>query len=73
LAGSARSSGARTSRRWWELLIVAAAIAIFVWLGLHAERQAIAVNPLWLLIVVAASLVLLAGGGLLLWKRTRFE
>jgi drug/metabolite transporter (DMT)-like permease len=73
LTGADPSNGAPISRRWWELLIVAAAIAIFVWLGLHAEKQAIAVDPLWLLIIVAASLVLLVGGGWLLWKRTRFE
>jgi drug/metabolite transporter (DMT)-like permease len=73
LTGSDASRGARSPRRWWELLIVAAAIAIFVWLGLHAQKQALAVNPLWLLTIVAASLVMLVGGGLLLWKRTRFE
>ena len=73
LTGSAANGGSRSSRRWWEILIVAAAVAIFVWLGWHAQRQAIAVDPLWLAILAAASLVLLIGGGLLLWKRTRFD
>ena len=63
---------ARSPRRWWEFLIVAAAIAIFIWLGLHAQRQAIAVDPFWLLLLVAASLVMLVAGAMLLWKRTRF-
>ena len=54
------------------MLIVAAAVAIFVWLGLHAERQAIAIDVPWLLVLAAASLVLLVGGAMLLWKRTRF-
>lgn len=65
-------SGARSPRRWWELLIVAAAVAIFIWLGLHAERQAIDIDAPWLLLLTAASLVLLVGCGIILWKRTRF-
>jgi drug/metabolite transporter (DMT)-like permease len=71
LTGSDPASAARTWR-WWELLIVAAAVGIFVWLGLQAARQDIAVDALWLLALAAASLVFLAGGGILLWKRTRF-
>jgi ferric-dicitrate binding protein FerR (iron transport regulator) len=65
-------SGA-TRRRWWEMLIVAAAVAMFVWLGVHAQRPAFAVDMPWLLALTAASLVLLVGGGLMLWKRTRFS
>jgi hypothetical protein len=73
-AAVAGDEGARAGspRRWWEFLIVAAAIAIFIWLGLHAQRQAIAVDPFWLLLLVAASLVMLVAGAMLLWKRTRF-
>jgi hypothetical protein len=55
------------------MLIVAAAIGVFVWLGVHAERPAFAVNMPWLLLLTAASLVLLVGAGMLLWKRTRFS
>lgn len=72
LAGSDSSNGVRGSWRWWEMLIVAAAVALFVWLALHAETQAIAMDPLWLLALSAASVVLLVGAGMLLWKRTRF-
>jgi hypothetical protein len=71
LTGSDPLSGAR--RRWWELLIVAAAVAVFVWLAMHAERPQIAVEMPWLLALTAASLVMLVGGGILLWKRTRFS
>ena len=55
------------------MLIVAAAVAIFIWLGVHAERPEIAVEMPWLLALSAASLVMLVGGGTLLWKRTRFS
>jgi hypothetical protein len=72
LSGSDPSNGARSPRRWWEILIVGAAITVFVWLGLHAERQAMAVDLPWLVIIAAASLVLLVSGAVVLWKRTRF-
>ena len=72
VTGSVHSSAPRSSRHWWEMLIVAGAVAIFIWLGLHAQEQAIAIDGAWLLILIAASLVLLVGGAALLWKRTRF-
>jgi hypothetical protein len=72
LTGSDPSSGARGARRWWEILIVAAALAIFIGLGSQAQRQAIAVDVPWLLVIAAASLALLVGGGIVLFRRTRF-
>ena len=70
--GSDSSRGPRSPRHWWELLIVAAAISVFVWLGIHAERPSIHVDTSWLLVIAAASLALLAGAVAVLWKRTRF-
>ena len=63
----------KPERRWWELLVVAGAIGMFVWLGLGARSQPIAVNALWMAVVVAATLMFLAVCGWLLWKRTRFS
>jgi drug/metabolite transporter (DMT)-like permease len=60
-------------RHWWEILIVASAVAIFVWLAIGAEHQAIAVNLPWMAVLLAATLVCLLVCGLLLWKRTRFS
>jgi drug/metabolite transporter (DMT)-like permease len=73
LTGSDPLSGASSPRRWWELLIVAAAIAIFLWLGSQAQRQAIAVDTPWLLAIAATSLIVLVGVGILLFRRTRFS
>ena len=70
--GSDASRGPRAPRRWWELLIVVAAVSVFVWLGMYAERPQIEANMAWLLAIVAASLALLAGAVIVLWKRTRF-
>lgn len=73
LTGSDDARGARSKRRWWELLIVGGAVAIFIWLGMHAQRQAIEADLAWLALLATASLVLLVGGGIFLWKRTRFS
>jgi drug/metabolite transporter (DMT)-like permease len=59
--------------QWWELLVVAAATAVFVWLGLNAERPPMSLDYNWLALLVAASLILLVFCGVLLWKRTRFS
>ncbi|HEY1339228.1 MAG TPA: EamA family transporter [Bryobacteraceae bacterium] len=64
---------AQTTRRWWEYLVALGAIAIFVWLGSGAERQALAVNTAWMAILIVATLALLVYCGLMLWKRTRFS
>jgi len=60
-------------RRWWELIIVAGAIGLFVWLASGAQRQPLAVNTGWMAILIVATLVLLVLCGALLWKRTRFS
>lgn len=63
----------RRPRRWWELVIVAGAVALFVWLAAGAERQPLDVSIPWMAALVVASLVFLIACGLLLWKRTRFS
>ena len=68
--GADTSNGHR--RRWWELLIVAAAVAVFVWLGTLAELPSMHFDMGWMLIIAAASLALLAVAVGVLWKRTRF-
>jgi len=60
-------------RHWWEILIVAAAVGIFVWLAIGAEHQAVAVNLPWMVVLLVTTLVCLLVCGVLLWKRTRFS
>jgi len=67
------SKNRKAGRRPWEWLIIAGAIGLFIWLGSGAEKQSIAMNPVWMAVLIAASLVLLAVCGFLLWKRTRFS
>ena len=63
----------KPARSRWELVIAAAAVAIFVWLAIGAEHQAVAVNLPWMAVLVGTTLVCLVACGLLLWKRTRFS
>jgi drug/metabolite transporter (DMT)-like permease len=63
----------RPRRRWWEALIVMAAIALFVWLASTAEYPPIEMDLGWMAVLVAGSVVFLVVSGWLLWKRTRFS
>ncbi len=67
------SSKQRPGRRWWEFLVLAAAVGVFIWLGSMAGRQSIAMHLGWMSVLIAASLVLLVVCGLRLWKQTRFS
>jgi drug/metabolite transporter (DMT)-like permease len=60
-------------RRWWEFLVVAAAIGIFIWLGTLAGAHPIAIKGMWLAVLCAATVLLLIVGGVALWRRTRFS
>ena len=60
-------------RSRWELVVFAAALAIFIWLARSAERQALSMNPFWTVVLALGSLALLCGCARALWKRTRFS
>lgn len=72
VSGSDSSDRLHSPRRWWEMIIVATAVSVFVWLALLAEKQSIDVNMTWLVIIVAASSAVLGGAVFVLWRRTRF-
>jgi len=60
-------------RPWWDYAIVAAAVGVFVYLGLNARVPALAMDFVWVwtLALVLVASALLAGWGL--WKATRFS
>jgi drug/metabolite transporter (DMT)-like permease len=60
-------------RPWWEYLVAASALALFIWLAIGAEAAPIHANPIWMAILIAATLVLLFVCGYALWRRTRFS
>jgi drug/metabolite transporter (DMT)-like permease len=73
LEGHDPLSNEQSKRRWWEPVIVAAALALFVWLAVNARRPQISMNAPWMILIVVASLGLLVGCGLMLYRRTRFS
>ncbi len=61
------------NRHWSEFLIVAGAVAIFIWLAVSAERQPMSIHMGWMATLLVASLGFLVACGWMLWKRTRFS
>jgi glucose uptake protein GlcU len=72
-AQSGEEFGSRNERRrWWDLIIVAIATGVFVWLGVHAVVPSIYMNMRWLGVLGAILLLAMAGAGYSLWRSTRF-
>jgi drug/metabolite transporter (DMT)-like permease len=59
-------------RRWWEILIVVVAVAVFVWLAAGTRAQHLAVSIPWMVVLIVGTLIPLGVCGVLLWRRTRF-
>jgi hypothetical protein len=45
-------SAEQPKRRWWEPLIVAVAVALFIWLAAGAQRPATAVSVPWMITLI---------------------
>ncbi|MGA7339422.1 MAG: GRP family sugar transporter [Terracidiphilus sp.] len=63
----------KRARRWWEVLIMVTACAIFVWLAIGTRAQRIYVSLPWMIILIAGTMIPLGLVGTLLWRRTRFS
>jgi drug/metabolite transporter (DMT)-like permease len=71
--GEAPPATQRAARRWWDILIVAAAVGVFVLLARGARRPPMTVNLFWTALLALAMLGFLVACGRVLWKRTRFS
>ena len=60
-------------RAWWDYLIVATAIAVFIWLGVNAQVPALAMNFTWIAILSAVLVISASICSWALWKATRFD
>lgn len=72
LQGEDPLAGQAPARRWWEAVVILAALGIFGWLGYGAAFQPISVSLPWMIVLVAGTLVFLGVSATLLWRRTRF-
>jgi hypothetical protein len=63
----------RTGRAWWDYAIVAAAVGVFVYLGVNATVPSLGMNFTWLGALAAVLVVAALAGGWGLWKSTRFS
>lgn len=70
-AGSEFTPGER--RRWWDWVIVIAAVGVFLWLGLQAQVPRIAMDRGWLLVLVVALIATLLYCGARLRRQTGFS
>ena len=56
-----------------DWIVAAAAFAIFLWAAGFAKSQPVSIDAGWMIALSAATTAMLIGGGLLLWRRTRFS
>ena len=66
------NGGQRLGRAWWDYVIIAGAIGVFVWLGSEARIPSLEMNPTWTAVLglgMILTAVICAWG---LWKTTRF-
>jgi drug/metabolite transporter (DMT)-like permease len=73
LGGADPYAAQHIKRHWWEALVVAGAIGVFIGLAAVSTHQAITVDVPWMIALSLASVVFLLVSGMLLWKRTRFS
>jgi uncharacterized membrane protein len=65
-------SDAKYPRRWWDWLILAIALGVFVHFAIDARMPPIAIRYGYAALLIAIMLTFLVAGGWVLWKRTRF-
>ncbi len=73
MAGTDPLADEAPGQRWWDAVIVAAALGIFVFLATITERPPFAWDHGWAAGLFIAMLATLFGAGYLFWKQTRFS
>jgi len=61
------------ARYWWDGVIVASALGVFIWLGWLARVPPIHLSAGWTVVLVLIMFFSLFACGWMLWKRTRFS
>ncbi len=73
LEGNASRQPRRWNRSWWDIVIVAAGLLVFVWLAHGTARPLVQIQLAWAFALTGAITVFLLAAGWALWKRTRFS
>ncbi|MGH9395546.1 MAG: GRP family sugar transporter [Terriglobia bacterium] len=63
----------KAPRRWWDGLIVAGAVGVFIWLARGTKLPPVKMDVSWTGVLMLSMLLLLVACGWLLWKRTKFS
>jgi drug/metabolite transporter (DMT)-like permease len=71
--GQHSASAPGEKRPWWDFLILALAIGVFVWLAIGVQSPPIAMNLTSAAVLTAILLVFFAGCGWMLYRETRFH
>ena len=66
-------SGGTAGRRWWEYLVGATAVGIFIWLASAAARPDIPFDLPWAAALTIVTAIVIIGCGVVLYRRTRFS
>jgi drug/metabolite transporter (DMT)-like permease len=64
---------ATTGRSWWDYVIVASALGVFVWFGLMARIPTLTMNYFWVAVLTGLLILAVVTCSWTLWKRTRFS
>jgi len=71
--GGSELSNRDEGRGWWDYAIVAAALSIFLYLGLNAHVPELKMNLMWVLGLTGVLAATAGVCGWSLWKATRFS
>lgn len=59
-------------RHWWDYMILACAVGVFVWFAAYAKRPPLVINYDFVMVLTGVLALFLAAGGWALWKHTHF-
>jgi len=73
VASYSGSAGEVGRRAWWDYGIVAAAVGVFVWLGVNARVPELGMSFGWVGMLVAVMVGAAVWSGWGLWRATKFS